>query len=142
MHHRITGRKGHNYTYPKDPQWFCAVFSGKLKPSIVSKVWISILNKCQIQYSLAAKLTNLTTCAMWTNHGAQKSGAQKSISASKPGNCENSDKLSSVLHQALKLYPILLGYLNYTGLLVNCQTKHTLIKKFNQKFFLESAYNM
>jgi len=48
--------------------------------------WISILNKCRYNYSLAAKLTKITTCAMWTNHGAQKSGAQKSISASKLGN--------------------------------------------------------
>ena len=50
------GEEGIITPFPKDPQWFCAVFSGKLKPSIVSKVWISFLTNTDTIIALRRNL--------------------------------------------------------------------------------------
>ena len=50
------GEMGITTPFPKDPQWFCAVFSGKLKPLNMSKVWISFLTNADTIIALRRNL--------------------------------------------------------------------------------------
>ena len=61
-----------------------------------------------------ARHTNVTTCAMWTNHCALISGAQKSIV---PQSSETVKNLITVLgsRPSSETIPNFLGYLHYNG---------------------------